>query len=58
MIVGENAASDVYVSNKTKAAEKCGVKATTKKLGKETTQQELLDLVDRLNKDDEVKYLC
>ena len=58
VIVGDDGASSVYVSNKTKAAQKCGITATTKKLGKETTQQELLDLVDSLNKDNEVSHLA
>ena len=58
VIVGDDGASSVYVSNKTKAAQKCGIAATTKKLGKQTTQQELLDLVDSLNKDNEVSNLA
>ena len=58
VIVGDDGASSVYVNNKTKAAQKCGITATTKKLGKETTQQELLDLVDSLNKDKEVSNLA
>ena len=58
VIVGDDGASSVYVNNKTKAAEKCGIIGTTKKLGKNTTQQELLDLVDALNKDKEVSSLA
>ena len=58
VIVGDDGASSVYVSNKTKVAQKCGITATTKKLGKETTQQELLDLVDSLNKDNKVSNLA
>ena len=56
MIVGDDGASSVYVNNKTKAAQKCGITGTTKRLGKDTTQQELLDLVDSLNKDKEVRH--
>ena len=58
MLVGEDAASNVYVSNKTKAASKCGITATTKKMNKTTTQKELLELVDSLNKDKEVRDLA
>ena len=57
VLVGDDAASSVYVSNKTKAAQKCGIMATTKKLHKGTTQEELLDLVDRLNMDKEVRRI-
>ena len=58
VIVGDDGASSVYVNNKTKAAQKCGIMATTKKMGKETTQKELLDLVDSLNRDNEVSDLA
>ena len=58
VIVGDDGASSVYVNNKTKAAQKCGITATTRKLGEETTQQELLDLVDNLNRDKEVSNLA
>ena len=54
VLVGEDPASSVYINNKTKAAQKCGINATTKKMSKDTLEQELLDLVDKLNKDKEV----
>ena len=55
VLVGDDPASSVYINNKTKAAQKCGIEATTKKMSKDTTEQELLDLVDQLNKDKEVR---
>ena len=55
MLVGDDPASNVYVNNKTKAGQKCGITATTKKLSTKTTQDELLELVDSLNKDKEVR---
>ena len=54
VIVGNNQASRVYVNNKKKACEVCGIKSYEYALPEETTQQELLDLVDVLNKDEKV----
>jgi len=51
VLVGENAASQVYVRNKAKAAEETGIKSWTHRLPAETSQQELLALIDQLNKD-------
>jgi len=51
VLVGDDPASQVYVRNKERACEKCGLKSTLHRLAQQTTQQELLELVDRLNQD-------
>lgn len=54
VIVGNNQASRVYVNNKKKACEACSINSYEYALPEETTQEELLALVDRLNADDKV----
>ncbi|MCD7801026.1 MAG: bifunctional methylenetetrahydrofolate dehydrogenase/methenyltetrahydrofolate cyclohydrolase FolD [Ruminococcus sp.] len=54
VIVGNDPASKVYVNNKKKACETVGFKSFEYALPEETTQQELLDLVEVLNKDTKV----
>lgn len=54
VLVGDNPASAVYVKAKQKACETTGLQSTLHKLSAETTQQELLDLVHRLNADPQV----
>ncbi len=54
VIVGNNPASRVYVNSKKKACEEVGFSSYEYALPEETTQQELLDLVDILNKDEKV----
>ncbi len=54
VIVGNNSASRVYVNNKKKACEEVGFTSYEYALSEETTQQELLELVEKLNKDDKV----
>lgn len=49
--VGNDPASTVYVGNKKKACEYIGIKSLAHELPEETTQEELLDLIDRLNED-------
>ena len=51
VIVGDDPASRVYVNNKKKACEFCGIKSYEYALPAETTQEELLELVDTLNAD-------
>ena len=59
IIVGEDPASKVYVANKEKACEYIGYKSLKYALPGETTQEELLELIEKLNKDDEVDgILC
>jgi methylenetetrahydrofolate dehydrogenase (NADP+)/methenyltetrahydrofolate cyclohydrolase len=51
VIVGDDPASRVYVNNKKKACETVGFKSFEYALPTETTQQELLELVEVLNND-------
>ena len=52
--VGNDPASSVYVNNKKKACAYIGIESQAYELPEETTQEELLALIDRLNKDDHV----
>ena len=54
IIVGEDPASQVYVRNKERAAVEAGLRSAVHRLPAETTQEELLDLIGRLNTDAEV----
>ena len=49
ILVGEDPASQVYVRNKKKACEYIGYRSLSYELPKETTQEELLKLIDELN---------
>lgn len=49
VIVGDDPASRVYVNNKKKACELCGIKSFEYALPDDTTEEELLELVDSLN---------
>src|SRR5262249_60805760 len=51
VLVGDNAASEVYVRNKRKACEDAGMASWLHRLPTAATHQQLLDLVDRLNRD-------
>lgn len=51
ILVGEDSASRIYVRNKKKACEYVGIKSLSYELGEDTTQEELLELVDKLNND-------
>ena len=52
--VGSNPASTVYVGNKKKACAYVGIKSLAYELPEETTEAELLELVEKINKDDSV----
>ena len=52
--VGDNPASCVYVRNKKKACEYVGIKSVSHELPEETTEAELLALIDKLNNDDTI----
>ena len=54
VIVGDNPASRVYVNNKKKACAEVGFTSYEYALPQETTQEELLELVNKLNNDDKV----
>ena len=51
VIVGDDAASHVYVKNKQRACERIGIKSTRYDLPSTSTPSDLIDLVDNLNKD-------
>jgi methylenetetrahydrofolate dehydrogenase (NADP+)/methenyltetrahydrofolate cyclohydrolase len=54
VIVGNNPASRVYVNNKKKACEEVGFQSFEYALDENTTEEQLLDLVNVLNRDDRV----
>jgi methylenetetrahydrofolate dehydrogenase (NADP+)/methenyltetrahydrofolate cyclohydrolase len=54
VLVGTNTASEVYVRNKSKAVAESGMHAFDRKLPATASQEELIDLVARLNADEEV----
>lgn len=51
VIVGNDPASRVYVNNKKKACEFCGITSFEYALPEETTMKQLLELIDELNSD-------
>ena len=59
VVVGEDPASAVYVRNKQRACEQAGILSTKHALPAETSQDELLALIDRLGADSSVHgILC
>ena len=54
ILVGNDPASAVYVRNKKKACEEVGIYSESYELSAETTQEELLALIDKLNKKDDI----
>ncbi|HEB0041116.1 TPA: bifunctional methylenetetrahydrofolate dehydrogenase/methenyltetrahydrofolate cyclohydrolase FolD [Campylobacter jejuni] len=54
ILVGDNPASQTYVKSKAKACEECGIKSLVYHLNENTTQNELLALINTLNHDDSV----
>lgn len=54
VIVGDDPASRVYVNNKKKACEVCGIKSYEYALPAETSEDQLLELIDALNTDEKV----
>ena len=54
VIVGEDAASQIYVRNKIKACEELGIRSYSYALPTETSQTDLERLLDELGKDDRV----
>ncbi len=55
--VGNDPASSVYVRNKKRGCEEIGIASKSFELSESVTEQELLSLIDRLNKDSEVSGL-
>ena len=54
VLVGEDPASEVYVRNKGQQTIECGMASFEHKLTDEVSQTELLDLIQKLNSDDNV----
>ena len=54
IIVGQDPASQVYVRNKAKDCEETGIYSEVHALPEQTTEEELLALVHKLNKDDNI----
>lgn len=54
VLVGQDAASEVYVKNKRLACNQTGIKSFNHDLPATTSQQELLQLIEKLNNDPEV----
>ncbi len=54
VLVGNDPASSVYVNNKKKACAYIGIRSKAYELPEETTEEELVSLVEELNQDDEV----
>ncbi len=51
VLVGDDPASQVYVRNKKKACEFCGIRSLSYELSADTSEAELLTLIDKLNAD-------
>ncbi len=51
VLVGDDPASEVYVRSKQRACERAGLESRLHRLAADTSEQELLALVDRLNQD-------
>lgn len=54
VLVGDDPASQVYVRNKKRACEYVGIKSLSYELGGDTSEDELLELIDKLNADEGV----
>ncbi|HBK1734252.1 TPA: bifunctional methylenetetrahydrofolate dehydrogenase/methenyltetrahydrofolate cyclohydrolase FolD [Campylobacter coli] len=54
ILIGNDPASQTYVNSKAKACEECDIKSLVYRLDENTTQNELLALINTLNHDDSV----
>ncbi len=54
VLVGHDGGSETYVKNKVKACEQCGFKSSLIRFEDDVTEEELLQCVDKLNKDEDV----
>lgn len=54
VLVGDDPASEIYVRNKRKACANCGMYSEEHKLSAETSEEELLALIDKLNNDTKI----
>jgi len=51
ILVGENPASQIYISNKTKKFDSLGLKSDIYRLPEDTQEEELLELINKINND-------
>lgn len=51
VLVGDNPASKVYVDRKHKACQECAIRSEVIRLPEDTSEQELLAVIDKLNRD-------
>jgi methylenetetrahydrofolate dehydrogenase (NADP+)/methenyltetrahydrofolate cyclohydrolase len=54
ILVGEDPGSDIYVSNKQRASEEAGIEGFDHRLAADTPQENLAELIERLNADEAV----
>ena len=54
ILVGDDPASEIYVRNKRRACGRCGMLSEEYNLPEETSEEELLSLIERLNLDEKV----
>jgi len=54
VLVGEDPASQIYIRLKHQAADEAGIRAVDRRLPEETTEEELLEVVEELNADDSI----
>lgn len=54
VLVGHDGGSETYVASKVKACEECGFTSSLIRFEDDITEQQLLDTIDSLNRDDEV----
>ncbi len=54
ILIGSDPASQIYVSHKRKACAEAGIKSISYDLPLTTTQHELIDIIDKLNKNNEI----
>lgn len=57
ILVGEDGASQIYVKNKERRAQKLGIKSTVIKMDSDTTEKELLAKIHELNQDVDVNAI-
>ena len=54
ILVGEDPASQVYVRNKAERTKKSGMRSIEHRLAEQTSQEELLALIDKMNRDEAI----
>ncbi|MGR3812325.1 bifunctional 5,10-methylenetetrahydrofolate dehydrogenase/5,10-methenyltetrahydrofolate cyclohydrolase [Jiulongibacter sp. NS-SX5] len=54
VLVGDNGASETYVASKIKSCEQIGFKSTLVRRDANATEEEVLDIIDELNKDEDI----